>query len=122
MKSGLNSNDPLSFYLRELDTIQPLTEDEESELLQHVRSQDEQSEFASRRLIEAKLSLVVLIAERYSSADTNVLDLVEKGNEGLLIALTTLGDRSGKSFTAHATDCIEDAIAKATTESKAPSE
>jgi DNA-directed RNA polymerase sigma subunit (sigma70/sigma32) len=111
MKSR-NENDPLSFYLRELATIQPLTEEEETVLLQESRSQDEHAELASRRLIEAKLSLVVSIAERYSSDGSNMLDLVQKGNEGLLIALRTFHDSSGKSFTTHATKCIEDAISK----------
>jgi DNA-directed RNA polymerase sigma subunit (sigma70/sigma32) len=120
MKSR-NDSDPLSFYLRELATIQPLTEEEETRLLQQSRSEDEHAELASRRLIETKLSLVVSIAERYTSGGTNVLDLVQKGNEGLLVALRTFHDRSGSSFTTHATNCIEDAIAKAIGESSSRS-
>jgi DNA-directed RNA polymerase sigma subunit (sigma70/sigma32) len=122
MNSSENDNDPVSFYMRELVAIKPLTEEDETELLQHVRSEDEQAAFASRRLIESKLALVVPIAKRYSSVGIDVLHLVQKGNEGLLAALRTFSENSGKSFTAHATDCIEDAIAKAKTQSNAPSE
>jgi RNA polymerase primary sigma factor len=99
-----------------------LTEEEETALLQHVRGQDERAELASRRLIEANLSLVVAIAERYSSPGVDVLDLVQKGNEGLFLALTTFRENSGKSFTTHAADCIEDAIVKTTTDAKLPRE
>jgi Sigma-70 factor, region 1.2 len=49
---SLDSSDPLKFYLRELGTIRPLTRDEETDLLQHVLSQHELAESASRRLIE----------------------------------------------------------------------
>ena len=117
IKSRSNS-DPLSVYLRELATIQPLTEEEEAVLLQQSRSQDENSTVATRRLIETKLSLVVSIAERHSSDGVNVLDLVQNGNDGLLVALQTFHDSSGRSFTTHATNCIEDAIAKAIAESR----
>jgi DNA-directed RNA polymerase sigma subunit (sigma70/sigma32) len=122
MENSLDLNDPLSWYLRELTSIQPMTEEEETDQLSRVRGQDAQSEVARRRLIEAKLSLVVAIAERYASPRTYVLDLVEKGNEALILALTTFRENSGSSFTTHAVACIENAIAKAECEAKSPSE
>jgi DNA-directed RNA polymerase sigma subunit (sigma70/sigma32) len=112
MKGSLDLNDPLSWYLRELNSIQPLAEEEEADQLRHALGQDARAELASRRLIESKLSLVVAIAERYSSPGTDMLDIVEKGNEGLILALRTFGESSGKSFTFHATSCIEDAISE----------
>ena len=83
----LYGDDPLAFYLRELDTIPPLSKGEETVLLQHVRSNDELSESSARRLIEANLSLVVSIAEHHRSSGTPMLDLVQEGNGGLLLAL-----------------------------------
>jgi len=118
MKSSFDPNDPLSWYLRELSSIQPLPEEEKDDLLQLARGQDERAESASRRLIESKLSLVVSIAERYSSSGIDVLNIVEKGNEGLILAVRTFRESSGKSFTIHATSCIEDAISKAVAEPK----
>jgi RNA polymerase primary sigma factor len=114
----LDANDPLKFYLRELGTIPPLTKDEETHLLQQVRKQDGLAESAARRLIEANLSLVVPIAERHSSAGTHTLDLIQKGNEGLLLALKTFSGSSNNSFSAHAATCIEDAIVRAICESQ----
>ena len=114
----MDDNDPLKVYVRELDTIQPLTEGEERDLLQQMWGQGAQAEAAERRLIETKLSLVVSIAERHHSAGIDALDLIQKGNEGLLLALRTLPGSSSDSFATHATNCIESAISKAIAESQ----
>ena len=58
----LSDDDPLKVYLRELDTIQPLSREEETDLLRKLRTQKE-AESATRRLIETKLSLVVSIVD-----------------------------------------------------------
>jgi len=109
-------HDPLRFYLLEVATIQPLTEGEEADLLQQVWSQDEQQESASKRLIEANLHLVVSIAKEHSAAGLPMLDLIENGNRGLLLALETFAKDSGRSFSDHAANCIERAISKAIAE------
>ncbi len=115
---SLDANDPLKFYLHELRTIRPLTRDEETDLLQHVRTQDELAESATKRLIEANLSLVVSVAERYSSASIHILDLIQKGNEALLLALKTFTGSSTDSFSAHAATCVEHAVLSAIAESQ----
>jgi DNA-directed RNA polymerase sigma subunit (sigma70/sigma32) len=119
--TSLDNNDPLKVYLHELAAILPLSSDEEADLSQHVRTQDEQAESAGTLLIEANLSLVVSIAERHSSAGIQILDLIQKGNEGLLLALESFIG-SSSSFSTHAAICIEDAVLKAIAESQAPSE
>ena len=106
-KMSRDANDPLTFYLRELATIPAVTRDEESSLLQHVRSHDEFAESAAKRLIEGNLSLIVSIAERHSSSPVPMLDLVEKGNVGLLLALQEFTTDSAESFAAYATTYIE---------------
>jgi RNA polymerase primary sigma factor len=113
-----DANDPLKVYLRELGTIRPLTRDEETDLLQRVQIQDELAESARMRLIEANLSLVVSIVERHASAGTHMLDLIQKGNEGLFIALNTFTGSSANSFSAHAATCIENAVLRAISESQ----
>ena len=115
---SLDASDALKFYLHELSTIRPLTKDEETDLLQHVRTQDELAESAARRLIEANLSLVVPIAERYSSAGIHILDLIQHGNVGLLLAVKTFTGSSNDSFSAHAASCVEDAVVRAIAESQ----
>lgn len=115
---SLDDNDAVKFYLHELGTIRPLTREEETDLLQHARTQDDLAESATRRLIEANLSLVVPIAERYSSSGIHVLDLIQSGNVGLLHAVKTFTETSSDSFSAHAATCIENAVLRAIAESR----
>lgn len=112
-----DASDPLTFYLRELSAISPLTRGEESDLLRHVRSHDELAESAARSLIEANLPLVVSIAERHSPSRVATLDMVEKGNGGLLLALQEFTTDSDENFSAYAAPYIEYAILKAITDS-----
>jgi|CZKS01.1.fsa_nt_gi DNA-directed RNA polymerase sigma subunit (sigma70/sigma32) len=120
--TSLDDDDPLKAYLSELGTVQPLTKDEESNLLQHVRSQDAEAESAARRLIEARLSLVVSIAERHPSAGIQMLDLIEKGNLALMLALKTFSESSSDDFATYAAACIERAVSKAIAESQSAGE
>lgn len=116
--ANLSDDDPLKVYLAELDTIQPPTKDEENDLLRDVRDRRETADCAARRLIEAKLSLVVSIAERQASLGIDMLDLIQRGNEGLMLALDTFDGKSGDEFATYATTCIQDAISKAVAESR----
>jgi RNA polymerase primary sigma factor len=118
----LDINDPLRVYLLELATIPPLTRDEETQLLQRLRAKDELTESATRRLIEANLSLVVSIAERHFSGEINMLDLIQKGNEGLLFAVESFTGTSSKSLLAHVATCVEDAVLRAIAESQSKRE
>lgn len=103
----------MKVYLAEVQKVPPLSGDEERRGVQYVRAGDEQAESAGTRLLEANLHLVVLIAERYRTGCIHVLDLIQKGNDGLLAALLAFKDSREVSFTAHATSSIERAIAEA---------
>ena len=119
---SLYDDDPVEVYLHEIGTVPPLTKDEEIDLLQHVRAHDQQAESAGKRLLEANLRLVVSIAERHASAGVHMLNLIQQGNEGLLLALKTFAGSSSDSFSAHAAACIELAILKTIAESRSASE
>jgi RNA polymerase primary sigma factor len=106
-------DDPDGLYLFEVQNIPPLNPDEEIRCLQHVRAGDEQAEPARKRLLEANLHLVVSIAERNRHDRIHFLDLIVKGNDGLMGALQAFGDSGEDSFPAYATACIERAIAEA---------
>jgi len=114
----LDDNDPLKWYLRELATVQPLSTDQGAELLQQMRTHPERAEYAAKRLIEANLSLVVAVAEKYSSAMRPMLDLIQSGNESLLLALKSFSGDSSESFSAYAADIIDAALSKAAAESQ----
>ena len=91
-------DDPLKFYLRELATVQPLTSRERADLLKQIRSGNNQPEQARKRLIEADLSMVVAIAERFSSQGCQTMDLIQAGNGGLVSAVESLTGESGDNF------------------------
>jgi RNA polymerase primary sigma factor len=118
----LSDDDPLKFYLREVATVQPLTSDEGAELLQQMRTGGNRAQYAEKRLIEANLSLVVAIAERFRSTGCPMLDLIQKGNEVLLLALKSFAGDSSDNFSAYAVGLIESTLSKAIAESQSPSE
>jgi RNA polymerase primary sigma factor len=118
----LSDDDPLKFYLSELATVQPLTSRERADLLKQIRSGNNQSGQAEKRLIEANLSMVVVIAERFHSQGCPMLDLIQAGNGGLLFAVESFTGESGDNFSVYAASCIESALSKAVSESKSQSE
>jgi RNA polymerase primary sigma factor len=105
-------DEPVKVYLSEVDKIPPLTRAEEILCIQHLRAGDPEAESARTRLVEANLYLVVAIAERYLKNDVHILDLIQRGNEGLLHALQALRDDDPVSFAEQATPHIEKAITR----------
>ena len=106
-------DDPLGFYLAAVSRIPPLDQTEEISCIEHVRAKDEMAEPCRKRLVEANLQLVVTLAERYLNERIHILDLIQKGNDGLLHATQSLADCPPGSFAAHATKFIECALVEA---------
>jgi len=108
-------NDPVTVYIREVSTAEPLTKAEETKLfreLGHSGGWDKQQENIARRLIESQLMLVVNIAEKHSAWGVDLLDLIQEGNVGLMGAVRSFAERPIGDFAAHAAAGIEEAIAK----------
>ena len=113
MGDDLIYDDPVKVYLAEVDKVPRLTRSEEMLCIQHVRAGDQEAESAGRRLVEANLHLVVALAEQYRQHNVHILDLIQKGNEGLIHTLQTLSEYDQKSFAELATPHIENAIKRA---------
>jgi len=92
--------------------------EQEIELSQHVLANDPQAESAGKTLVEANLAMVVSIADRYPRGNMHLLDLIQRGNDGLLFALKTFPDHSDQRFSAYAAACVDAAIAKAIADSQ----
>jgi DNA-directed RNA polymerase sigma subunit (sigma70/sigma32) len=107
------SDDPLEVYLTLVGQIPPLDSAEEIACIGHVQAGDEMSEAAAKRLVEGNLHLVISLAERYRNQQVYILDLLEKGNEGLLLAVRSLTECAPESFPAYAAPFIERALAEA---------
>ena len=107
---GINVDDPVRMYLKEIGKIPLLTGDEEVELAKRMEAGDEE---AKKQLAEANLRLVVSIAKRYVGRGMLFLDLIQEGNLGLMKAVETFEYRKGFKFSTYATWWIRQAITRA---------
>lgn len=107
-------DDLIQVYLREVGAIPPLTKYQEIELSRHVLANDSQAELAGKKLVESNLAMVVSNAERYRGRGIHILELIQRGNEGLLFALESFSDHPNEIFSVYAAACVESAIASAT--------
>lgn len=92
--------DLLSTYLEEIGAIPPLTHQEEQDLGREIL--ENQSREAIDKLITANLRLVVNIAKRYVWRGVNLLDLIQEGNRGLMMAAKRFDHRHGYKFSTYA--------------------
>jgi len=104
------TDDPLGVYVRLVQTVPRLQDGEAEELFRRVEAGDEA---AKRRLIEANLHLVLPIVERHRASGIHRLELIEKGNDGLIRAVETFADAPADAFPAYANNCIEQAVSTA---------
>lgn len=107
---GVNIDDPVRMYLKEIGKIPLLVADEEIELAKAIEEGDDESK---RKLAEANLRLVVSIAKRYVGRGMLFLDLIQEGNLGLIKAVEKFDYRKGFKFSTYATWWIRQAITRA---------
>ena len=107
---GINTDDPVRMYLREIGKIQLLSYDEELELAKRILKGDEE---AKQKLAESNLRLVVSIAKKYVGRGLLFLDLIQEGNMGLIKAVEKFDYTKGYKFSTYATWWIRQAITRA---------
>ena len=107
---GINVDDPVRMYLREIGKIPLLTYEEELDLAQKVLEGDEE---AKKKLSESNLRLVVSIAKKYVGRGMLFLDLIQEGNMGLIKAVEKFDYKKGYKFSTYATWWIRQAITRA---------
>ena len=107
---GINIDDPVRMYLREIGRIPLLSYDEELELAKKVLEGDEE---AKQKLAESNLRLVVIIAKKYVGRGMLFLDLIQEGNMGLIKAVEKFDYTKGYKFSTYATWWIRQAITRA---------
>ncbi len=107
---SLDLDDSVKMYLREIGTINLLTQDEEIELAKAVAAGDEE---AKQKLINANLRLVVSIAKKYTGQGLLFLDLIQEGNTGLIRAAEKFDYTKGFKFSTYATWWIKQGITRA---------
>ncbi len=107
---GVNIDDPVRMYLKEIGKVPLLTASEEVEIARRMAEGDPE---AKRQLAEANLRLVVSIAKRYVGRGMLFLDLIQEGNLGLIKAVEKFDYRKGYKFSTYATWWIRQAITRA---------
>jgi RNA polymerase primary sigma factor len=135
---GINIDDHVKMYLKEIGKVNLLTADEELALAQRMaegemaKNQIEEmgddipaedkaqldflvadGEKAKKSLAEANLRLVVSIAKRYVGRGMLFLDLIQEGNLGLIKAVDKFDYTKGYKFSTYATWWIRQAITRA---------
>ncbi|WZL82932.1 RNA polymerase sigma factor RpoD [Vallitaleaceae bacterium 9-2] len=110
LPEGINIDDPVRMYLKEIGKVPLLTGEEEIALAKRMEAGDE---IAKQRLAEANLRLVVSIAKRYVGRGMLFLDLIQEGNLGLIKAVEKFDYNKGFKFSTYATWWIRQAITRA---------
>ncbi len=99
LPEGINIDDPVRMYLKEIGKVPLLSAEEETDLAKRMEDGDEE---ARKKLAEANLRLVVSIAKRYVGRGMLFLDLIQEGNLGLIKAVEKFDYRKGYKFSAYA--------------------
>ena len=107
---GINIDDHVKMYLKEIGKVNLLDAQQENELAKRMANGDEA---AKKKLVEANLRLVVSIAKRYVGRGMLFLDLIQEGNLGLIKAVDKFDYTKGFKFSTYATWWIRQAITRA---------
>jgi RNA polymerase sigma-32 factor len=107
---SVEPTDALTLYMAELRNYPPISREEEHELA--VRWVEEGDVEAARKLAVSNLRLAFKIAMEYRRAWTNVLDLVQESNVGLLEAVQRFDPYQGTKLSTYAAYWIRAYILK----------
>ena len=107
---ALVPGDELSRYFSEISRHPLLTREEEQELALQVYEHADRA--AAERLAVSNLRLVVKIAREYQRVWTNLLDLIQEGNVGLLQAVRRFDPHRGVKLSSYAAYWIRAYILK----------
>lgn len=104
----------LNGYMREISLYPTLTSAEEKELAKLAKNGDEQ---AKEKLIQANLRLVVAIAKKaIHMSGIPMIDLIQEGNVGLMVAVEKFNYKLGYKFATYAGWWVKQAMFKAISE------
>lgn len=110
---GQNDN-TLTAYLREIADYPQLTAEEEKIVAEKIEQGDSE---AKQKLIQANLKLVVTIAKKtIHMSGVPMIDLIQEGNLGLMIAAEKFNHKLGYRFSTYASWWIKQSMFKAISE------
>ncbi|MCQ2428528.1 MAG: RNA polymerase sigma factor RpoD [Clostridia bacterium] len=113
---GVQIDDPVRMYLKEIGRVPLLSSDEErekAEMMNDPQYPEDVRKKAKDELVVANLRLVVSIAKKYVGKGMFFLDLIQEGNLGLMKAVEKFDYNKGYKFSTYATWWIRQAINRA---------
>lgn len=97
---------PLQVYRREVAKVPLLSPQQETRLAEAIADATSNSDEPKKQLVEANLGLVVRIVLRCGRTETQMLDLIVQGNDGLISAASTFRPGNGYRFSTYAAFCV----------------
>lgn len=108
------SDSALSCYIREISDYKSLSQSEEKEIAKRAKEGDSE---AKKQLVQANLKLVVTIAKKaIHMSKIPMIDLIQEGNLGLMIAAEKFNYKLGYKFATYASWWIKQSMFKAISE------
>ena len=113
-----DSDDSLNNYIRKISSIAVLSPEEEKQIAQIAKEGSEKDSLkAKQQLVQANLKLVVNIARKtIQVSHLPMIDLIQEGNLGLMVAVEKFDYKLGYRFSTYAAWWIKQAIFKAISE------
>lgn len=100
-------NDCITSYFRDARKYKNITQEEEQDLIRRIKNHDIDSERLKNKLIGSHQAFVVMFAKRHCPYDDGILlDLIQEGNYGMLVALDNFDINSGVKFMTYANTWI----------------
>jgi RNA polymerase primary sigma factor len=104
------SSNPDSIYFKQIGEVPLLSKNREVELAKRIKKGDAK---ARAEFISANLRLVVSIAFKYRNRGLTIMDLIQEGNIGLMVATEKFNPKKGYRFSTYASWWIRQAITRA---------
>lgn len=104
-----STEDGVNRYLRQIRQFPLLTPEEERELAKRCAAGDEE---AIRTMVNSNLRLVVSVAREYAGRGVPLLDLIQEGSIGLLVAAQKFDYTLEYRFSTYATKWIRQSISR----------
>jgi RNA polymerase primary sigma factor len=105
----LNTVEDMGIYMHQIRQFPRLTEEEEKTLALRCAEGDEE---AIRTMVSANLRLVVSIAREYTGRGVSLMDLIQEGSIGLLVAARRFDPTLEYRFSTYATKWIRQGVSR----------